>query len=424
MSIALTAKGMKIGAAAFEHAFKMLADAPKGNSLVGYAQAGVVEPSCLVDESVRTSDLLQDVLQMAQSVYGGYYLRAFSMHNISIGNSSVHARLDKFSTARSPGAATMGAISSIGRLAMEEYEDRLVVDGDVRELPDDLKELEEEVKKDTAYVEKLATGVESYNVAPKGQQSAGKNAPTSQYAAAMLPAVKAGALGASNDIGSIGFSKGIDINEPVNVGVGRLVNVTIKEDGKEVQVPVLIRVNAMYMATAPLLHILGSSSEELNWGPRFKKWRLGGIDFWRDVVFNQDQIDIHKKNIKADKTGIYLQLMQKRRQNSIAAAISGSLSANNSSNIFIISSESAKELEMKIYGKLADFNTRQKLFQQGYGMLLFVVDKQWGTVRMYTRDIPEYTEVSANDLKASNKKGGIDIGDVLQAYRAGNSPRM
>lgn len=421
---AIASTGMKVGAAAFEHAFKMLADAPKGNSLVGYAQAGIVEPSCLVDESVRNSDLLQEVLQMAQSVYGGYYLRAFSMHNISIGNSSIHSRLDKFSTHRSPGNAAIGTISSIGRLAMEEYDERLVIDGDIRELPFELQQLEEEIKKDTAYVGNLAAGVEAFNANVKGQQSPGKNTPSSQYANTLSGKAKEGFDSAVARPDQVSFSKGIDINEPVNLGVGRLVNVTIKEDGKEVQVPVLIRMNAMYMATGPLLHILGSGSEDLNWGPRFKKWRLGGIDFWRDVVFNQDQIDIHKKNLKADKTGVYLQLMQKRRQNSIAAAISGSLSANNSSNIYVLSSESAKELEMKIYGKLSDFNTRQKLFQQGYGMLLFIIDKQWGTVRMYTRDIPEYTEVSDKDLRSANKKGGIDIGDVLQAYRAGNSPRM
>ena len=117
-------------------------------------------------------------------------------------------------------------------------------------------------------------------------------------------------------------------------------------------------------------------------------------------------------------------MMQKRRQNSIAAALSGSLSANNASNIIVMSQASAEALEMKIFGKLKDFNTRQKLFQQGYGMLMFVVDKQWGRVRMYTRDIPEYTELSERDLKASNKGGGVDIGDVLNAFRAGSTPRL
>lgn len=413
--------GFKVAGAAFENALKMLADLPKGDSLVGYAQAGVVEPSCLVDEAVRTSDILPEVLQLAQSVYGGYYLRAFSMHNISIGNVSLSQRLDKFATRRSPGNAV---VSSIARIGMEDFDDRLVIDGDIRELPEDIKALEDELRKDLESVEKAATGagLESLNAPMKGQKP-GKSGPQFPGDKTFDGELTKGAnnAGASS---SVTIGKSVDIGEPVNIGSGRMINVTVKEDGREVQVPVLIRLNAMYMATQPLIHILASSSQDISLGARFKKWRLGGIDFWRDVVFCQDLIDSHKKNLQADKTGMYLQIMNKRRQNSISAAVSGSLSANQASNIIILSSESAKELELKIFGKLTDFNTRQRIFQQGYGMLMFIVDKQWGTVRMYTRDIPEHTELSDRDLRAANKKGGIDIGDVLTAFRAGSSPRM
>ena len=430
MSIVLTDAGAKVAGAAIENAVKMLADLPKGDSLVGYAQAGNVEPTALVDEDLRNCDLLPDTLQLAQSVFAGYYLRAFSMHNISIGNANVAGRLDKFATRRSPAAAigSIGSIGSIASAAMEEFEDRLVIDGETRELPDEIKELEEAVRKDAEASAALAVDVEAkasleaYTI--KGQQPAGKNTPAPSYGNSLGSAAKGGAQAAFGDTSSATIGKSVDINDPVNLGVGRLVNVTIKDNGCEVTVPVLIRVNAMYMATAPLVHILASGSEDISFGARFKKWRLGGIDFWRDLVFCQDLIDEHKKNLKADKTGIYLQLMQKRRQNTIAAALSMSLSANNASNIIVMSQASAEALEMKIYGKLKDFNTRQKLFQQGYGMLMFIVDKQWGRVRMYTRDIPEYTELSERDLKASNKGGGVDIGDVLNAFRAGSTPRL
>lgn len=427
-TVALTAAGAKVAGAAIENAVKMLADLPKGDSLVGYAQAGNVEPTALVDEDLRNCDLLPDTLQLAQSVFAGYYLRAFSMHNISIGNANVAGRLDKFATRRSPSQAAIGTIGGIASAALEEFEDRLVVDGDVRELPDEIKELEEAVKKDAAGSATLATDVEAkaaleaYTV--KGQQPVGKNTPMPSYGTSIGSAAKGGVQSAMTDGASATIGKSVDINDPVNLGVGRLINVTIKDNNCEVTVPVLIRVNAMYMATAPLVHVLASGSEDISFGARFKKWRLGGIDFWRDLVFCQDLIDQHKSNLKADKTGIYLQMMQKRRQNSIAAALSGSLSANNASNIIVMSQASAEALEMKIFGKLKDFNTRQKLFQQGYGMLMFIVDKQWGRVRMYTRDIPEYTELSERDLKASNKGGGVDIGDVLNAFRAGSTPRL
>lgn len=427
MSIMLTAAGAKVAGTAIENAIKMLADLPNGDSLVGYAQAGTIEPTCLVDEDLRSSDMLPDTLQLAQSVFGAYYLRAFSMHNISIGNASVRDRLDKFATRRSPANNAVSTLSSLASLAMEDFDERLVIDGEVRELPDEIKELEEEVKADVEAAGKAQAAMEAqqttYTV--KGQQPAGKNTPQSSAATTLNDAAKGAAQDAlSGDASSVSISKSVDISEPVNLGTGRMVNVTIKQDKCEVTVPVLIRMNAYYMAPQPLIHILGAGSEDISFGARFKKWRHGGIDFWRDLVFCQDLIDAHKSNLKADKTGIYLQLMQKRRQNSVAAALSGSLSANNASNIIVMSQATAEALEMKIFGKLKDFNTRQKLFQAGYGMLMFVIDPRWGRVRMYTRDIPEYTELTERDIKAANKNGGVDIGDVLNAFRAGSTPRL
>jgi hypothetical protein len=427
MSTLAAAAGLKVAGAAIEHGFKLLADLPNSDSLVGYAQAGSVEPMALVDEDLRSSDLLPETLQLAQSVFAAYYLRAFSMHNISIAGANVKARLDQFSTRRSPIAAAAGSLGGIAAAALEEYEERLVVDGEVRELPDELKELEAEVLKDVELAAAAQAAVEAREEAVyrvPGQKAVGKDTPQPKTPATMTEAAKQAALNSLKGGGGAAIGKTVDISDPVNLGVGRMINVTIKDNDREVTVPVLIRMNAVYMATAPLVHILGAGSEDISFGARFKKWKLGGIDFWRDLVFCQDLIDSHKANLKADKTGIYLQMMQKRRQNGIAAAVSASMSANNASNIIIMSQASAEALEMKIFGKLKDFNTRQKLFQQGYGMLLFVVDKQWGRVRMYTRDIPEYTELSERDLKGANKGGGVDIGDVLTAFRAGSSPRL
>lgn len=412
MSVLLTAAGAKVASVALDNGKKMLSDISKGGSLVGYAAPGMVEPTCLVDEDVRNSDLLADTLQLAQSVYGAYYMRAFSMHNISIGDSTVAARLDKFATRRT------GIVGGLECMAMEAFDDRLVVEGDVRELPQDIQDIENTVR---AQVEASSATAAMEAMTVKGQVPVGKNTPQSSHATGMKQ--NSNQINDKTTNSNVVFSKSIDINEPVNLGAGRLINVTIKENDREVTVPVLIRMNAVYINTAPLLTILAAGSEDISFGARWKKWRLGGIDFWRDGVFCQDLIDAHKKNLRADTSGVYLQMMQKRQQNTAAAIISRNLSANDASNIIVMSQETATALEMKISGKLKDFNTRQKLFQQGYGMLMFIIDKQWGRIRMYTRDIPEYTELSERDLKASNKGGGVDIGDVLNSFRAGMSMR-
>lgn len=413
------------GAIAVSHALNILKEMPHGGNLVSYGQAAEVVPMCLVDEACSTSELLEPTLQTLLSVYAGYYFRAFTMHNISIGGSSIQKRLDKFSTARS------GAMYLPG---MEEFENGLP---QLKELEDDifadLKDLQEEGER----IEKEAIAM--MQVASEGiagdMRDTFKNSRNNTADKAINRALNKGSVvdnGSGQTTGSAKKGTEIDlslrqsdITGPVNFATGMTVNLKIMENGNCVTVPVNIRLSAMYIAPSPLVAILGFSANDISLGARWKKWRLGGIDFWRDLVMCQDLIDEHKKNIAADKTGIYLKMMNRRRQNSVATLMSGEASANNSSNIVVMSEETAAALEIKTGGRLDDFRFRERVFAQGYGMLFAIISQRKGRVRFYTRGIPEHTEVSERDMKAATKgSNGPDVGDILNAFRAGSSFRM
>lgn len=386
--------------------------------------------------------MLPDVAQIAQSQFTGYLLRAFSLHNISISNVSVAQRLEPFSTHRS--ASTALALSM--RAGMESFDDRLFVEGDTRELPEDVLEIAQESQNDAdlAYAREKARLQTQFEHQGRAQSAADARSAAAQSAkdakdaqtkaerdasehAKVVADKNASDLKDARDLDKgfeVGAGKVIDMSEAANLAVGKMVNVTITANGNSVNVPLAVKLNCFFMASMPLLHIMASGSQDIGFSARWKKWWHGGIDFWKDLVMCQDLIDAHSKNLKADKTGIYLQMMQRRAGNSKAAMVSGMPSANSASNIIILSSDSAAALELRVGGKLKDFKTRQRIFQEGYGMLLFVIDDKWGRVRIYTRDIPEFTEVSERDIKASAKGTGPDIGDILSAFRAGSSPRL
>lgn len=386
-----------VGTVAVNHALGILADLPHDGNIVSYGRAAEVVPMCLVDESCSTSELLEPTLQTLLAVYAGHYFRAFTMHNISIGGKSIHRRLDKFSTDRS-------ILSNIGA---EDFKDGLPTMGELsQDIPEDLEDLiEEGLKIEQEALKMMSVGNEAHPPA----------------------ASKTTATGAK-DSGSktIDLSlKQADLSGPVNFATGLTVNLKISENGNTVVVPVTIRLNAMYMAPSPLVAILGFSANDISFGARWKKWRLGGIDFWNDLVLCQDLIDEHKKNIRADKTGVYLKMMNRRRQNSLTAALSGSGSANSSSNIVVMSEETAAALELKAGGRLDHFQFRERLFAQGYGIMFAIISQRRGRVRFYTRSIPDYTEVSERDMKAATKgNSGPDVADILNAFRAGSSFRM
>lgn len=418
-----------VGTVAVNHALGILADLPHDGNIVSYGRAAEVVPMCLVDESCSTSELLEPTLQTLLAVYAGHYFRAFTMHNISIGGKSIHRRLDKFSTDRS-------ALSNIG---MEDFKDGLPTMGELsQDTPEDLEDLiEEGLKIEQEALKMMAVGNEAHvviknkpgekpevnlHVGGRTWSSASKNATGN----ASKSTDKSTSSDSSGGGKTIDLSlKQADLSGPVNFATGLTVNLKISENGNTVVVPVTIRLNAMYMAPSPLVAILGFSANDISFGARWKKWRLGGIDFWNDLVLCQDLIDEHKKNIRADKTGVYLKMMNRRRQNSLTAALSGSGSANSSSNIVVMSEETAAALELKAGGRLDHFQFRERLFAQGYGIMFAIISQRRGRVRFYTRSIPDYTEVSERDMKAATKgNSGPDVADILNAFRAGSSFRM
>lgn len=417
---------------AIRQASKYLMAANAGSSLVGYTQIGRVEPMALIDESVRNSPMLADTMQVLQSQFTGYLLRAFTLHNISIGSVSVAQRLEPFSTHRSAASALAINMRHQGQrlgVGNEAYEDRLPVEGDVRALPEDVLEIALE----SQATARQSRGPAYYRLSPEDRAAEDARIAhdealdkAEKQAQADKEAHRRDVVAAStsgNDI-TVGASKVVDMSEAASLAVGKMVNVTITQDGNSVTVPLAVKLNCFFMAQAPLLHIMAVGSQDISFSARWKKWWHGGIDFWNDLVWCQDLIDAHKKNLKADKTGVYLQMMQRRASNSKAAIVSQMPSANSASNIIVLSAEAAAALEMRVNGKLKDFKVRQRIFQEGYGMLLAVIDDKWGRVRIYTRDIPEFTEVAERDLKASAKGNGPDIGDILSAFRAGSSPRL
>lgn len=430
-------KGPKMAVAAmtaFREASKYLLAANAGGSLVGYSQIGRVEPLALIDETCRNSPMLPDVMQVLQSQFTGYLLRAVTLHNISISGATVAQRLEPFGTHRS--AATALALGM--RAGTESFDDRLPVDGDIRELPEDVLEIANEsqeaydreaarlrAKRDHDDILEGKANIraaqaqaikDAKDAADKATRDASELAEKNQKE---IDDYRKSGQGFETTVG-----KSIDLTEASNLAVGKMVNVTMTANGNSVTVPLAVRLNCFFMSNMPLIHIMAAGSEDISFSARFKKYWHGGIDFWRDLVMCQDLIDAHSKNLKADKTGIYLQMMQRRAGNNKAALVSGMPSINSASNIIVLSSDSAAALELRVNGKLKDFKVRQRIFQEGYGMLLAVIDDKWGRVRIYTRDIPDFTEVSERDLKSSAKGTGPDIGDILSAFRAGSSPRL
>lgn len=341
----------------------------KSDSLIDYTQVGRVEPIVLIDADCLYSEHLSDVQQSLLSIFAGYYLQAVAV-STTVGKVDVMRQLDKLNPRRNPGdsaANTMGWL-----LATESFKHKL---------------------------------------------------PTPQDCVALEDASNNQEKDSESEFG-LGRDTISNLKELSNLSVGKLLSVEITDGLHKATIPISVRLMASTLPTASLIHILALGNKDNSMKERFHGWKSGRLEFVKDLCFCQDLIDEHRKNIMNDKDGIYTNLLKRQRGNQLSTLVSGNPSVATASNLVIMSSNTAAQLELNINGKLSDFKSREKVFKVGYLMILVIIDENWGRVTFYHRGIPMPTEVSVRDLKAGNKGNGVDVADVLKAYSMGSSPSL
>lgn len=363
-------------------------------SLVSYASPGRIEPICYVDADCAESPMLPSLLQAELSIFAGYWLRAFALDNTTIGGVSVASRLERYSTHRAP--------DYLGAIGLESISTHLPFDKKMANTPAPFK----------AQAALEAASIKPNASKPKTGEEQGRDA-----LRALLGSPEKNEKASAGKVSTVG-----DFVDDANMAVGKIFNVEVVQDQAKVTVPVIVRMNVMFVPTETMVHIYTSSSQDIDASSRFKQWWNGRIDFWRDLAMSQDLIEAHKKNLRADKSGFYTMMLKRRSDNVNAALVSGVPSAAASSTIIIMSKSTAEDIGTQLGGKISDFRIRQRFFEQGYAMLMAVIDDRHGSVRLYTRDIAEYSDVSTKALEASAKGSGPNVGDILSAFRAGQSP--
>ena len=441
----------------------------KADSLIDYTRVARVEPIALIDSDCLYLDSMPDVMQSLQSIFSGYYLQAIAI-STNVGKVEVMRHLDKLNPNRKPldsAADTAGWL-----LAAESYTHRLPVPNDCRlsleALPEDERDemsrekhqwgrdknnldfinserererelfnrqtIENKARLDqAAFDQRVAEARQNYemNVGKFGHQKATDKAKDELAKAGLKLNEKEFELRQkeySDRLNAHEISIGRDtlqtIKELSNLSVGKMLSVEITDGLHRASIPVSIRLMASSIPSQNLVHILSVGNEDKSAKERYHAWKAGRLEFIRDLVFCQDLIDAHRKNLMADKDGVYSNLIQRHRSNQLSTMVSGNPSVATASNLVVTSTNTVAQLELKINGKLSDFRTREKLFKETYVMIMAVIDKEWDRVRFYHRGIDTYTEVGVRDLRAANKGSGPDVSEILKAYQMSNAPSL
>lgn len=351
--------------------------ANKGSSdLIKFTAPSRVEPICLIDSDVVHNEMLPDVMQSLQSIFSGYYLQAMAI-STNIGRIDVIKQLDKLNPNRNAEGNAINAANWL--MSMEAYKDGLPKVG-------------------------LRPAMESKDIADKTHtqdddkaKSSGANANKETFTT---------------------------VRDLTNLSVGKLLNVEITDGANKATIPISIRLMATSIPTSSIVHILSLGNKDTTAKERYHGWRSGRLEFIRDIIFCQDLIDSHKDNLMNDKSGVYNEILKRRKNNAVSTMFSGEPSLATASNLLVCSRESIRTLEGEIGQEFKNFKTREKIFNESYLMIIAVIDKEWDRVTFYHRGISLPTEVGLRDLRVSNKGSGPDVSEILKAYQMGSSPSL
>ena len=330
------------------------------SSLADLSKPCQVSPVTLIDAALINQPYIEDILKMALSQFAGYYLQAVSMI-LGVGRIDTLKVFDSLNPYRSVG-------TTVNVFSREDY---------TKGLP----------------------SLESFN----------KNyGPDALFVPSLEDASK-------TKTGVNVSSDSKTIYESENLSVGKLLNVEVTDGDNKTKLPVLIRLVAAEVPTQTITHIFSAGGRD-TWGHRLFLARTGQIRFWRDFVFGQDMIDAHFKALMNDKSGVYKEITDRRRNNISKSIQTGRLSLADASNIAVVSTETLKKSTNQLYGKIEEPATRKKIFDNSFLLLLIAVDERHQRVTVYHRGMDMSSTYRIDAIKAAEKSKGQDITDIFKMF--------
>lgn len=376
----------------------------KTSSLVDVTSVARVEPLAIIDSDSFNTEFIGQVMQCSHNIFTGYYLQAVSLIG-DVGNVSVVKTLDKLNPNRK--ADQSGFISQIMidvgtesfgtndsktlnyfKLGLEDFklpnyalEAKDDADNNIKSLRDEIKETKSEIKDEAARL-------------------ANNSTKTDKGAAATA-------------------------QEMSNLSVGKLIDVTITDQGNTVTVPIAIRLIANELAQSSMLRLLSLQGLDRSFTERFWKWRAGRISFIKDLVLMQDLIREDKKAMMQDKHGVLDEIIRRAKNNKLAGFFSKNASMNEAANIVIFSEETAKQLKLQHNIDIDNFKQRQTVFDSSYAMIMVKIDREYERVTFYINGQPLGSSMSKNELKGSSaKSSGTDLVEIFQALKKSDAPSL
>ena len=217
------------------------------------------------------------------------------------------------------------------------------------------------------------------------------------------------------------------VYETANLAIGKLLSVDLlvsDKDGcsKTVKLPISVRLSPAIVNLDTLTHIFTHRKGDTGIVERWHSMRAGRISLINDMIFCQDLINEYRRAAIKDTSGTMAEIVRRATNARSFGLLTKNPSLAASSNIYILSSDTAKAIEAKVGQKFSSAKGRETILEHTYAMLIAIVDQEWGHVTFYFNGIAYPSTLRLNALKSGGKDKGPDIADVMRTLLEGRAP--
>jgi len=340
-------------------------------SMIKFLKKYIVEPTAIVSTDLKHEEILEKVIELEADIFSGFYMQVFDILNKVNGLSGALA-IELMSTDTSLGNAI--ASTAMNKLSKEDQQDYIK-----NLLKDELGSLSLEAKS---------------NKRESGTMDVVDN----------------------------------DITKNVPTIIQRTLKLKMRIDNGSsdtytVEIPILVKVNIVYVKRSSILAVLENKSEAKTFANRLDDFRSGAITL-SELVFAGDLIKQYKNNKIKDDDDLIALLSDKNMSSAtkIATTESG-LGFERYYNFLIITEEDKIAIENALHGKLTKAKYKEQLLEKMLCLMVSVIDRDYERVMIQTKDLDGKSDISYKALN-KRKSNQQDYSEIFKALVSGRNPAL
>lgn len=213
-----------------------------------------------------------------------------------------------------------------------------------------------------------------------------------------------------------------DLMEYTPLAVGKVVTATLHtEAGTNIEFPLVFKQVPMPVTFGDLNKVFGAGKIEDGFSARWFQLKKTGEITTPEFLMGTDIIKERFRIRNEDLSGYYAEALKRESGNRKQALRTGILSVNTLANSFIMSKDTANQLELELGKRFDNSSSRDEIFKAVKANTIVIVNEDRGTFVFYTvgESLPETYTRKEIQVKSKKDNGSNTLNDLVNILNSG-----